>query len=98
MVIKLCTGVSSSKYTEVGYVGRDVDAMVRDLVEAAVRVVRAEKVEAVDPTGAGDALCAGLIKALIDDGVSPGQLSALEAERLTTLMLRGQAAGAACVT
>ena len=56
------------------------------------------RVEEVDPTGAGDALCAGLIKALIDDGVSPGQLSTLEAERLTTLMLRGQAAGAACVT
>jgi len=55
-------------------------------------------VEEVDPTGAGDALCAGLIKALIDDGVSPGRLSTLEAERLTTLMLRGQAAGAACVT
>jgi sugar/nucleoside kinase (ribokinase family) len=56
------------------------------------------RVEEVDPTGAGDALCAGLIKALIDDGVSPGQLSTLEAGRLTTLMLRGQAAGAACVT
>jgi len=56
------------------------------------------RVEEVDPTGAGDALCAGLIKALIDDGVFPGQLSTLEAERLTALMLRGQAAGAACVT
>ena len=56
------------------------------------------RVEEVDPTGAGDALCAGLIKALIDDGVSPGQLSTLEAERLTTLMLRGQVAGSACVT
>ena len=52
----------------------------------------------VDPTGAGDALCAGLIKALIDDGASPGGLSALEADELTALMLMGQAAGAACVT
>jgi sugar/nucleoside kinase (ribokinase family) len=56
------------------------------------------RVEEVDPTGAGDALCAGLIKAFIDDGVSPGQLGALDAEGLTKLMLRGQAAGAACVT
>ena len=56
------------------------------------------RVTEVDPTGAGDALCAGLIKALIDDGVSPGRLSTLEAEGLTALMLRGQAAGAACVT
>lgn len=39
--------VEASKYTEVGYVGRDVDSMIRDLVEAAVRVVRSEKVEAV---------------------------------------------------
>jgi 2-dehydro-3-deoxygluconokinase len=52
----------------------------------------------VDPTGAGDALCAGLIKAIIDDDVSSTRLRALEAEGLTALMLRGQAAGAACVT
>ena len=39
--------VEATKVTEVGYVGRDVDAMVRDLVEAAVRMVRAERVEAV---------------------------------------------------
>ncbi|MCJ7823067.1 MAG: ATP-dependent protease ATPase subunit HslU [Armatimonadetes bacterium] len=39
--------VEASKYTEVGYVGRDVDSMVRDLVEASVRMVRSEKVESV---------------------------------------------------
>jgi len=39
--------VEATKFTEVGYVGRDVDAMVRDLVEAAVRMVRAERIEAV---------------------------------------------------
>jgi len=39
--------VEASKFTEVGYVGRDVDAMVRDLVEASVRMVRAEKVQGV---------------------------------------------------
>jgi len=39
--------VEASKYTEVGYVGRDVDSMIRDLGEAAVRVVRSEKVDAV---------------------------------------------------
>ncbi len=31
--------VEASKFTEVGYVGRDVDSMVRDLVEAAVKLV-----------------------------------------------------------
>ncbi|WP_203332645.1 HslU--HslV peptidase ATPase subunit [Planococcus beigongshangi] len=38
--------VEATKFTEVGYVGRDVESMVRDLVEAAVRIVKEEKVEA----------------------------------------------------
>jgi len=39
--------VEASKFTEVGYVGRDVESMVRDLVELAVDMVRAEKAEDV---------------------------------------------------
>ena len=39
--------VEASKFTEVGYVGRDVESMVRDLVEIAVDMVRAERVEEV---------------------------------------------------
>ncbi len=39
--------VEASKFTEVGYVGRDVDSIVRDLVEAAVQMVRAEQLEQV---------------------------------------------------
>jgi len=35
--------VEASKFTEVGYVGRDVESMVRDLVESAVTMVRAER-------------------------------------------------------
>ena len=35
--------VEASKYTEVGYVGRDVESMVRDLVETAIDMVREEK-------------------------------------------------------
>ena len=35
--------VEASKYTEVGYVGRDVESMIRDLVELAVAMVRSEK-------------------------------------------------------
>jgi len=37
--------VEATKYTEVGYVGRDVESMVRDLVEASIRMVRAERLE-----------------------------------------------------
>ena len=39
--------VEASKFTEVGYVGRDVESMVRDLVELSVEMVRAEKAEEV---------------------------------------------------
>ncbi len=35
--------VEATKYTEVGYVGRDVESMVRDLVEVSVRIVKDEK-------------------------------------------------------
>ena len=41
------TKVEASKFTEVGYVGRDVESMVRDLVEQAVHLVREVKNEAV---------------------------------------------------
>ena len=39
--------VEASKFTEVGYVGRDVESMVRDLVELAVDMVREERVDKV---------------------------------------------------
>src|ERR1700704_2458507 len=39
--------VEASKFTEVGYVGRDVESMVRDLVETAIENVREEKLEDV---------------------------------------------------
>jgi ATP-dependent HslUV protease ATP-binding subunit HslU len=39
--------VEASKYTEVGYVGRDVESMVRDLVEEAIDMVREEKLDEV---------------------------------------------------
>lgn len=35
--------VEATKFTEVGYVGRDVESMVRDLVEVSVRLVKEEK-------------------------------------------------------
>jgi ATP-dependent HslUV protease ATP-binding subunit HslU len=39
--------VEATKYTEVGYVGRDVESMVRDLAEAAIRMVRDERLSDV---------------------------------------------------
>ena len=39
--------VEATKFTEVGYVGRDVESMVRDLVEAAIRICKAQRMEDV---------------------------------------------------
>src|ERR687891_2529122 len=39
--------VEASKFTEVGYVGRDVESMIRDLTELAVEMTREEKVEEI---------------------------------------------------
>jgi ATP-dependent HslUV protease ATP-binding subunit HslU len=47
--------VEASKFTEVGYVGRDVESMVRDLVDIAVQMVREEKREAVQEKAAQNA-------------------------------------------
>ena len=41
--------VEATKYTEVGYVGRDVESIIRDLTELAVNMVRREMAEAVRP-------------------------------------------------
>lgn len=47
--------VEATKFTEVGYVGRDVDSMIRDLVETSVRMVRAEKMAEVEQKAAAEA-------------------------------------------
>ena len=40
--------VEATKFTEVGYVGRDVESMIRDLVEMALRIVKEEKMAEVE--------------------------------------------------
>ncbi len=40
--------VEATKFTEVGYVGRDVDAMIRELVETAIRMAKTERMAAVE--------------------------------------------------
>ena len=48
--------VEATKYTEVGYVGRDVESMVRDLVEASIRTVTEERREDVADSAEAHAL------------------------------------------
>ena len=40
--------VEATKFTEVGYVGRDVESMVRDLIETAIRMVKEDKAKSVE--------------------------------------------------
>jgi ATP-dependent HslUV protease ATP-binding subunit HslU len=44
--------VEATKFTEVGYVGRDVDSMIRDLTEVGIAMVEKEKLEAVQESAA----------------------------------------------
>jgi len=53
--------VEASKFTEVGYVGRDVDSIIRDLTEHAVRMVRQERLD-----GIGDLLLGRVVDQLVD--------------------------------
>jgi len=47
--------VEATKFTEVGYVGRDVESMVRDLAAAAVRLVEQERIDASKPKAENEA-------------------------------------------
>ena len=51
--------VEATKFTEVGYVGRDVESMIRDLIEVSVRLVKEEKIKEVNikATEIGRASC-----------------------------------------
>src|ERR1700722_6454580 len=53
--------VEATKYTEVGYVGRDVESMVRDLAEAAIRMVQDERRNEVR-----EAADAGAVERIVD--------------------------------
>ncbi|TZE83362.1 ATP-dependent protease ATPase subunit HslU [Calorimonas adulescens] len=59
--------VEATKYTEVGYVGRDVESMVRDLVEEAVRIVKDAKYKEVE------AKAAEMTEGLLVDYLMPGK-------------------------
>ncbi|MEJ1238486.1 ATP-dependent protease ATPase subunit HslU [Chryseolinea sp. T2] len=66
--------VEASKFTEVGYVGRDVESMVRDLVEQAVNMVKARKKEEVKEKAAvsvEDIILDALIPPLRQQSQSP---------------------------
>lgn len=67
--------VEASKFTEVGYVGRDVESMVRDLVEQSVNMVKARRKEAVKEKAAimvEEIILDALIPPMKSNGVKTG--------------------------
>ncbi len=71
--------VEASKFTEVGYVGRDVESMVRDLVDAAVAMVKQERMQGVRPE-AQAAAEERLLDLLLPDVEDAGQSAEERAE------------------
>ena len=68
--------VEASKYTEVGYVGRDVESMIRDLVETSIDMVREEKLDEVAERAeqsAEERLLDLLLPPSLRPGSEPGQ-------------------------
>ena len=86
--------VEASKYTEVGYVGRDVESMIRDLVELALQMVRGEEARRIERTArerAEDHLL-DLLFPLSDAEVGPDGPDTIEHRRRTRDRLRRQLA------
>ncbi len=68
--------VEASKFTEVGYVGRDVESMVRDLVELAVNMVKEEKAKQVAEEAKKRTTDRLLELLLPSSGIKPGETEA----------------------
>jgi ATP-dependent HslUV protease ATP-binding subunit HslU len=85
--------VEASKFTEVGYVGRDVESMIRDLVELAITLVRDERYEELRPQArqaAEERLLDLLLPASPRAATEAGAPSPAEAGHATRERLRDQ--------
>lgn len=82
--------IEATKYTEVGYVGRDVESMVRDLVETSVRMVKDEKQHEVEKK-AKEVADKVLVEAILKAQVAKGQENNDELkEKVKQLYLTGK--------
>ena len=72
--------VEASKFTEVGYVGRDVESIVRDLMEAGIALVRAEAMQDVRDA-ARELAVSAVLDALLPPAPEPAAADHAEAER-----------------
>jgi ATP-dependent HslUV protease ATP-binding subunit HslU len=83
--------VEASKYTEVGYVGRDVESMVRDLVETSIDMVREEKLD--DVAERAEQAAEERVLDLLLPPAPPSTSSSVQAAGTSTTALAGPAAG-----
>lgn len=88
--------VEATKYTEVGYVGRDVESMIRDLVEVSIRLVKDERYKEVEARAfqrAVDRVADNLLKQSKDlpEGITKGALvDEISAHRLDQMQVEIQ--------
>jgi ATP-dependent HslUV protease ATP-binding subunit HslU len=88
--------IEASKFTEVGYVGRDVESMIRDLTDIAIALVRAEAKQAVEAKAAEqaeerllDLLVPPLPSVILSTSAVPGEEVTPPAENQTREKFRG---------
>ncbi len=88
--------VEATKFTEVGYVGREVDSIIRDLVDTAIKMTREEEIEKVRPR-AEDAAEERILDILLpparkygDDESGPGADDSAGRQRFRKLLREGQ--------
>lgn len=72
--------IEATKYTEVGYVGRDVESMIRDLVEAAIGMVKQQQRQKVE-TQARERVAERLLDLLVPDSTNWDEEDAEENDR-----------------
>ena len=77
--------VEATKFTEIGYVGRDVESMVRDLVEIAIDMVRDEKINEVEEKAEQNAEERLLDMLMASLQTIPGEGAPLESKDLTRI-------------
>lgn len=80
--------VEASKFTEVGYVGRDVEGMVRDLVDSAIEMVRSEREQEVEDL-ANDRVDDRLLDLLLPPPAPTPAATPTEAERVFVATAQG---------
>ena len=83
--------VEATKFTEVGYVGRDVESMIRDLVEASIRLVKNERISEVSVQA--DQIAKAKVVNILYPMVSASYMPETDENKIKELILKDLEAG-----